>query len=77
MIIFWLLKESDLKGYSPDEIRSYIKNSPLVEYMGDAFVEPEDALLRCTNSNGDLELTEFCYSGCTQPPNGDTCAADS
>jgi hypothetical protein len=64
------------KGYSPDEIRSYIESSSLAEYIEDALIEPEDALLRCTDTVGGLDLIAFCYSGCTQPLSGDTCGAD-
>ncbi|KAJ5615474.1 hypothetical protein N7537_000588 [Penicillium hordei] len=64
-------------GYTSDEIRSYISRSSLGQYIADAFDEPEDALFRCTDTAGDLHLTEFCYSGCTQPPNGDVCAAET
>jgi hypothetical protein len=66
-----------MKGYTSDEIRSYISRSSLGQYIADAFDEPEDALFRCTDTAGDLHLTEFCYSGCTQPPNGDVCAAET
>jgi hypothetical protein len=71
-----LLIESDLKGYSLDEIRSYIEDSILAEREDDALHDPEDVLLRCVDTDGGLELVSFCYLGCTQPPNGDTCAAD-
>ncbi|EAW19543.1 uncharacterized protein NFIA_026170 [Aspergillus fischeri NRRL 181] len=55
-------------GYSSMELASAIMGNV------DAFVKPEDALFRCKDSSGGIQLSTFCYLGCTNPPNGDTCA---
>jgi hypothetical protein len=39
----------------------------------DAYLRPQDALFRCKDSGGGIQLDTFCYWGCTNPPNGDTC----
>jgi hypothetical protein len=57
------------KGYSTQELMSVVMMGNL-----DALVQPDDALFKCKDSNGGLQLSTFCYLGCTQPPNGDTCA---
>ncbi|GIJ91404.1 hypothetical protein Asppvi_010369 [Aspergillus pseudoviridinutans] len=57
-------------GYSTQELMSVV-------FMGnlDALVKPDDALFKCKDSNGGIQLSTFCYLGCIQPPNGDTCAS--
>ncbi|GFF69931.1 hypothetical protein IFM47457_02511 [Aspergillus lentulus] len=56
-------------GYSASELISAIMGGNL-----DALVRPQDALFRCKDSSGGILLSEYCYLGCTNPPNGDTCA---
>ncbi|KMK56108.1 hypothetical protein Y699_08529 [Aspergillus fumigatus Z5] len=54
-------------GYSSMELLS-ATNGNL-----DAYLRPQDALFRCKDSGGGIQLDTFCYWGCTNPPNGDTC----
>jgi hypothetical protein len=56
-------------GYTSSELIAAIMGGNL-----DALVRPQDALFRCKDSNGGIQLSEYCYLGCTNPPNGDTCA---
>lgn len=62
-------------GYTVSELRSIIGDPNIGLHAFAAFAEPEHALFRCTDDVGELELVEFCFEGCTKPPNGDVCAA--
>ncbi|KAL3455970.1 hypothetical protein BJX64DRAFT_294539 [Aspergillus heterothallicus] len=66
-------------GYSTAELRSAIPVSPPTVVINPpayaAYAEPGDGLFRCVDNNGRLDFVDFCTAGCTNPPNGDTCAS--
>ncbi|KAL4985290.1 hypothetical protein BDW68DRAFT_179823 [Aspergillus falconensis] len=63
-------------GYTVAELRASIPSPTLGLTAFAAYSEPGDALFRCIDDVGGLELAEFCFEGCTKPPNGDVCAAE-
>ncbi|KAH8425766.1 uncharacterized protein LDX57_003512 [Aspergillus melleus] len=62
--------------YSPDELRTKVLASPNSPYKFAALGRPTDALFRCDDDQGAVSLREFCFAGCAQPLNGDSCATE-
>ncbi|PLB43990.1 hypothetical protein P170DRAFT_480933 [Aspergillus steynii IBT 23096] len=62
--------------YSPDDLRTAIFAAPNTPYKSLAARRPSDALFRCDDDQGGVVLKEFCFAGCEQPLNGDSCAAE-
>ncbi|KAJ0419538.1 hypothetical protein BJY00DRAFT_285839 [Aspergillus carlsbadensis] len=63
-------------GYAEPELRSAIgvPVAFVISPAASAYHHPENALFRCVNDVGGLELADYCSDGCTTPPNGDVCA---
>ncbi|KAJ0418293.1 hypothetical protein BJY00DRAFT_184747 [Aspergillus carlsbadensis] len=60
-------------GYTSSELHQVIMSASQGSARIGALSRPQDARFTCINSMGGLMLTDFCTSGCTNPPNGDIC----
>jgi hypothetical protein len=65
-------------GYTQPELLSAI-GVPVafdISPASAAYHDPGNALFECVNDVGGLILAEYCSAGCTNPANGDMCAAE-